>query len=356
MAELETDNAIEEATRPVADVTVVILAYSLRRFELDCAAVESALAQTVAPREIMLCVDDNDDRPELLRRFSERWPQRAGELTSVRIVESRSDAERSAPTVGRSGWRFRAHYGFRGTGISSGRTTCLALAETELLVFLDDDATADPDWLERLLAPFADPTVVAVGGAPLPVYAKPRPRWFPAEFDWVFGCAYEGLPKHTSPALRLIGANMAMRCEALRAIGGVGSMEDMEICHRLLQGSPGAKLIYEPRAIVRHRVHEDRLAWGYFWRRCFWANRDKVAIMQGLGDAGNLKADRNFIMRSLSLGVAKGLRDFAGGDVGGLERALSIVVGIGVSAVGYVTGLVQWNLGARRSRASTPAP
>ena len=353
MAELETDTATEQATRQVADATVVILAYSLARWELDCAAVESALGQTLAPAEIMLCVDDNADRPQLLERFRERWPQRPGEVPTVRIVESRSDAERSTPTVGRAGWRFRAHYGFRGTGISSGRTTCLALAQTEFLVFLDDDAVADPDWLARLLAPFEDPSVVAVGGAPLPVYAKPRPRWFPAEFDWVFGCAYEGLPKRTASVLRLIGANMAMRCEQLRAIGGVGSMEDMEICHRLLQRSPGSKLIYEPRAIVRHRVHEDRLAWGYFWRRCFWANRDKVAIMYGLGDAGNLKADRSFIARSLSIGVARGLRDFVTGDVGGLQRALSIIAGIGVSAVGYLTGLVEWHATARSSRSST---
>src|SRR5437763_15556 len=192
----------------VADVTVVILVYSLERWSLDCAAVESALNQTLMPAEIMVCVDDNADRAELIERFRQRWPHRPGAVPSIRLVESQSDAAQSDPVAGQGRWRFRAHYGFRGTGISSGRTTCLGLATTEILAFLDDDAEAERDWLERLLAPFADPDVVAVGGAPVPVFAKPRPRWFPSEFDWVFGCAYTGLPTTTAPVLRLIGANM----------------------------------------------------------------------------------------------------------------------------------------------------
>jgi glucosyl-dolichyl phosphate glucuronosyltransferase len=357
MTELVTKETAE-LKRNVADVTIVILAYSVQRFALDCAAVESALKQTLAPREIMLCVDDNADRPELLRRFTERWPQRPGSATTVRVIESRRDAREVTTGDGATaGWQFHAHYGFRGSGISSGRTTCLRAARTALIVFLDDDAAADPDWLERLLDPFADPHVVAVGGAPLPVYAKPPPRWFPPEFGWVFGCAYTGLPTSRAPVLRLIGANMAVRCEELRAIAGAGSMEDMEICHRLLQRSPRSQLIYEPRAIVRHRVHEDRLTWRYFWRRCFWANRDKVAIMNRLGGAANMKADRAFVLRTLPLGVLRGLRELLGGDLGGLERALALIAGVAISAVAYLTGLVEWNLLAnRRGRKPSPGP
>jgi hypothetical protein len=116
------------------------------------------------------------------------------------------------------------------------------------------------------------------------------------------------------------------------------------------------ELIYEPRAIVRHRVHEDRLTWPYFWRRCFWANRDKVAIMNGLGAAANLRADRAYVLRTLPAGVLTGLRELLGGDLGGLERAGAIIAGVGISAIAYVTGLVEWNLAARRRRRRTSAP
>jgi glucosyl-dolichyl phosphate glucuronosyltransferase len=354
-AELRTAS-VPEAGGNVADATVIILAYSLDRFSMDCAAVESVLGQNLPPREVMVCVDDNADRPELLTRFRARWPEQPGAAPSVTVVESRRDADTVRASAAQTDWRFHAHYGFRGTGISSGRTTCLELASTETVAFLDDDATADPDWLQRLLAPFADPSVVAVGGAPVPVYAKPPPRWFPSEYNWIFGCAYKGLPTSTGPALRLIGANMAVRREELRSIASLGSMEDMEICHRLLALSPGNTLIYEPRAIVRHRVHEDRMTWPYFWRRCFWANRDKVAIMKGLGAAANLRADRAYVLRTLPAGVLAGVRDLLGGDLGGLQRAGAIIAGLGISAIAYLTGLLEWNLAAWRRRGRTPAP
>ncbi|WP_425249678.1 hypothetical protein [Enterobacter hormaechei] len=35
------------------------------------------------------------------------------------------------------------------------------------MAFLDDDAYAETEWLERLLAPYADSRVVAVGGRAL---------------------------------------------------------------------------------------------------------------------------------------------------------------------------------------------
>jgi hypothetical protein len=132
--------------------------------------------------------------------------------------------------------------------------------------------------------------------------------------------------------------------------------EDLDIAHRLLELSPESRLIYEPAAIVRHYVHEDRLTWHYFWRRCFWAGRGKVSVMRGLGQAANLRADRRFVMRSLSVGVAKGLREFLGGDIGGLERAASIIVAIGLSGVAYAAGIVEWNLAARQRGENVATP
>lgn len=361
MAELETDPAgmagdksmetTDGEARPdgkVADATVIILAYSMERWALTCECVESVLNQSLAPRELILCIDHN---PELADRFRERWSETAGTVPSIRVVESRD--EDGPEATAEEEWRSYASHGRR---ISSGRTTGLELSSAEILVFLDDDATAEPDWLEHMLAPFADPHVAAVGGAPLPVYAKPRPRWFPSEFDWIFGCAYTGLPTTTAPVLRLIGANMAARRDEIIAIGGFRSeAEDLDMSHRLLARSPQAKLIYEPRAIVRHHVHEDRLTWHYFWRRCFWASRSKVSIMRGLGGAANLDADRRFVTRTLSAGVARGMRDFLGGDVGGLERALAIIAGLGLSGVAYLVGAAEWSIAVRRGRASTPA-
>ena len=172
-----------------------------------------------------------------------------------------------------------------------------------------------PTWLERLIPPYDDPSVVAVGGAPLPEFERSRPQWFPFEFDWVFGCAYAGLPERQAPVLRLIGANMSVRRSALTEIGGFHSdnHDDMDMCHRLKHHRPSDQLVYEPMAQVQHFVPAVRTTWGYFWRRCFFVNKGKVEALRQMEEAGNLSADVSFVGRALSRGVSKGLRQAAAG-------------------------------------------
>ena len=61
-----------------------------------------------------------------------------------------------------------------------------------------------------------------------------RPRFFPAEFDWVVGCTYRGMPEEASVVRNLIGANMSFRRSALEAIGG---------CRDALTSLPGGELV-----------------------------------------------------------------------------------------------------------------
>jgi cellulose synthase/poly-beta-1,6-N-acetylglucosamine synthase-like glycosyltransferase len=338
-AESGEESVAEQGTnRITADVTVVTATYTMDRWSMIQSAVDSVLRQTVLPREIILPVDHN---PELFERLTKHWGDQAHAAgPAITAVESE-------------------YYGHLGAS----ETTAAEHASTEFLAFLDDDAAAEPDWLEHLLAAFADPLVIAVGGAPLPVYSKPRPRWLPLEFDWVFGCAYEGLPKKTGPILHLIGTTMAVRTKDLLAIGGIRSNDhgDLEMSHRLLAHSPGSRLLYVPDAIVRHHVPEERLTWGFFWRRCFFKNRSKVVTVRAVGAAGHLGAERRFARRALSHGVTTNLGQFVRGDVGGLLRAMSTCVGLGLAGAGYATGTIEWHIrhrwrGQMDSGPSIPSP
>lgn len=319
----------EEAPRSTADVTVITAAYSLDRWPMTCAAIESVLAQTVLPREIILPIDHNR---ELYERLTAHWRarERREPEPKIRVMES----------------RYAGH-------LAASARTAAEFATGEFLAFLDDDAVAEPDWLENLLAAFNDRAVIAVGGAPLPVYSKPRPRWFPHEFDWVFGCAYAGLPTSAAPILHLIGTTMAVRRSDYLRIGGVYSdgHEDMEMSHRLLEGSPGSVLMYEPRAVVRHHVHPDRLTWTYFWRRCFFVNRSKVGAVHAMGIAGNLRAEQQFARRALTRGVWTEIGQAIRGDLGGVLRAICICAGVGLAGAGYAVGTAQWRVSLIRSAA-----
>ncbi len=319
------------------DVSVVICAYTLDRWELLGAAVDSVLHQTVAPRELFLSIDHNH---ALFERCREQW-NRSGATPEIPITVVEN--------------RYSGHLG-------SARTTAAELASGQFIAFLDDDAAAEPDWLERMLAPFEDPGVIAVGGRPVPDFSRPRPSWFPPEYDWVFGCSYVGLPTTTAPVLHVIGAAMAVRRADLVAIGYFHSdnHDDMDMCHRLLHHSPTSRILFEPAAVVRHYVHAERLSWRYFWRRCFSVNRGKVKAFRDMGEARNLRAERSFARRSLTQGLSRGGRDLLRGDPTGLTRSLVICAGLSLAGMGYAVGSIEWTLqerrrgGSRADRSSTP--
>ena len=198
---------------------VVICTYTLDRWQLLVRAVDSVLAQHVAPQQLIIVIDHND---ELLQRCRQRWVQ-AGVDSPIEIVVMANQF------AGRLG---------------SARNTALLRARADVVAFLDDDAEAAPDWLERLLDVYArNPTAVAVGGAPLPNYGAPRPTWFPPEFDWVFGCHYRSLPTQLAPVRHLIGASMSVRRDDILAVGGfhADDHDDMDLSHRIAHAHDPAR-------------------------------------------------------------------------------------------------------------------
>lgn len=298
----------------VADV--VICAYTDKRWDLLCASVASVQHQTVAPQRILLCIDHND---ELADRCLERWPA-TGQTAQPEVTVLRN--------------RFPGRLG-------STRNTGVEQVDADIIAFLDDDAAADPDWLENLLRVYVEDGAHAVGGAPMPVFETAKPAWFPDEFQWVFGCHYPGLPEHRSPTPHLIGASMSVRAASLRAVNGFQSdnHDDMDLSHRIAAAHGAASVVYDPAAKVRHFVTADRVTWTYFWRRCFFVNRGKVRAFHDLGHAGNLGAELAFARRmagSVLRRLGRGLR----GDRGAVAQAGAIVAGLGLAAVGHVAGRI----------------
>jgi glucosyl-dolichyl phosphate glucuronosyltransferase len=332
---------------PPATATVIIPAYTLDRWELLADAVASVEAQTRAPIELILCIDHN---LELLERCIERWgTQVSAGGFPILVVPNRFEQHDKG-----SGTHEKAHGSKRRFGAGWARNSGAEIAQGEILVFLDDDAAAEPDWLEKLLEPYRLSETVGVGGAPLPAYETSRPAWFPANFDWVFGCAYDGLPKSLSPLGHLIGANMSVRRDVFEEIGGFHSIDfdDLDLCMRVASHRPDQKLLYEPRAIVHHYVPAQRVEWRYFWRRCFFVNREKVEAFADMGGAANMRAERDFVRKAITSQLAANVRDVASGQLVGLSRLGAMLIGMAMAALGHLVGRGQMAL-RRRSR-STP--
>jgi GT2 family glycosyltransferase len=301
-----------------SDVSVVICAYTEARWDDLCAAVASVHAQTAAPLEILVVVDHNE---ALLAR--------ARATLDARVIANHETR-----------------------GLSGARNSGVVAACGSVIAFLDDDAVAHDDWLEHLIAAYADGTIIGVGGPADAVWDAGRPAHFPSEFDWVVGCTYRGTPEARAPVRNPVGANMSLRRAVFEEVGGfrsgigrVGAVpvgcEETELCIRAGRRWPEGRILYEPRARVGHRVPAERTGWRYFRSRCFAEGRSKALVATLAGAEAALASERSYTARTLPAGIVRGVRDATRGDLAGIGRALLIVAGLAVTTTGYLAGMVR---------------
>lgn len=235
---------------------MVISTYATERLNYVLSCVESLKRQTLLPREIILVLDPDK---RLLEFYESRMPK------DVKIFVS------------------------EGFGLSYARNAGAKNAERKIIAFIDDDAVADANWLENLVKNYDDSHVVGVGGFIKPVWESSRPVWFPEELDWIVGCSYKGLPEHKIYVRNPIGCNMSFRKDIFEkvgcfkaSIGRVGKKpmagEEAELSLRILEKIPGSKIVYDPWAVVYHRVPKSRTSLRYLLKRSFYEGYSKALI------------------------------------------------------------------------------
>jgi GT2 family glycosyltransferase len=300
-----------------SDATVVMATYDQSRWPFLAAAVESVLLGPDQPRQVVICVDQNE---ELYNHVRATWPD------------------------------IKAVLNARERGASVTRNTGAELADTQFIAFLDDDIRVRQGWLSRLLEPFADPNVVGTGGGVVPGWQAGRPRWFPAEFDWVVGASFRGMPTVQSTVRNVWAENMAVRTDVFRAVGGfrtdfgkVGlrsSPEDTDLCIRMASHVAGARWVYAPETLAEHHVPAGRATFSYFLRRSYLEGRGKVEMAQLLGRQEKLQDELDYVRKTLPSGIAAGLWTATRhGQAGGLLKAGAIVAGVIAAGVGAVTAM-----------------
>ena len=295
-------------------ISVIVCAYTERRWDCLRAALESIRVQDVQPFEIIAVIDHN---PALKRR----------------VCETYSDIK----TISNGGRQ----------GLSAARNTGVHCAQGTVVAFLDDDAVAERDWLARMLAHYADPAVMGVGGRVVPLWPGQRPRWFPEEFNWVVGCSYRGQPERLAAVRNPIGCNMSFRRAVVEQLGGFregigregsdgSGCEETEFCIRAHQAHPQSVLIYDPDMIVHHRLEPERATWRYFRGRCRAEGRSKALVVGQVGAGQGLSSERRYSLRVLPAGFMRGLRDaLLRFDLWGLARSGAIVDGFACTAASY---------------------
>ena len=187
-------------------------------------------------------------------------------------------------------------------GVSLARNAGAREVGAGYIAYIDDDAIAAPDWIERILAAIEetpDPPAV-LGGRILPLWEAPLPAWWPASLLGVLSIIEtEGRGEYRGPdlppALEPYGANITLHVPAMLAAGGFGttvgrrgdvllSDEEVQLAWRMQDA--GYSVRYDSRIVVQHRIQPGRLTPRWLLSRLYWQGVSTVVSRRLLGHPG----------------------------------------------------------------------
>lgn len=232
-------------------VSAVICTYN--RSDLLGGAIESLCHQTLAVDQYEILVVDNastDQTAALVKEYQTTFDQHC-----IRYIYE------SQPGLGRA------------------RNRALQEAQGVYIAYIDDDARAAPDWLERALHLLQGPEQpFCVGGVIRPFYTSAKPEWFKDEYEsFTWGLQ----PRRLNPGESFCGSNMTWVRQTLYEKGGFDEQvgvrgevlsggEETAVFNRLWQGTDPPALIYDPDLVVYHWAPPDKMQVKYVLRRA-WA-------------------------------------------------------------------------------------
>ncbi|MFH0783329.1 MAG: glycosyltransferase [Pseudomonadota bacterium] len=197
---------------------------------------ESIMAQTRQPDEILI-IDDgsSDNTKKIVSQFSQ-----------IRLICHDNNQ-----------------------GIAAARNSAIKHASGDIIVFLDADALASPEYIEEMVAGFTGEDVAGVNGRAIESVQKTiYDKW---RKDVLF---QEWGDEHRQEVYFLFGMCAAYRKKVLEEVGGFNELfrisgEDMDISYRIRK--MGYRLAYTPKALVYHLREDSRQTiMRMTFRHCFW--------------------------------------------------------------------------------------
>lgn len=179
-------------------------------------------------------------------------------------------------------------------GLSQARNTGWRSAGTPLVAFLDDDAVAHPDWIEKMLRAFrkAEPAADCVGGRIEPIWEAPRPAWLTDELTAPLTVLLWDRPPGPLEAGRWVaGANMAFTRHILEELGGFSTglgrkgnnlLSNEEVLMQEAIRRRGGTVWYDPAVVVGHHVPAARMTRAFMRRRYWWQGISQAATRRRL--------------------------------------------------------------------------
>lgn len=265
-------------------VSVVICTYSEDLYEHFQEAVESVLEQTYDDIELVLVSDGNE---AVYQRMCEEYGDRSDTIVS-RTEEN--------------------------VGISAARNHGIDLATGEVVAQIDDDAVADPEWIEELVKTYKETDALAVGGRMEGRWLAEKPWYLPEEFYWLVGVTYPGFAEAGEEVRNTFESNMSFKRDVFLELGGYDTnfgpdaesyshSEGAEIGARL-QAEYGRGVVYNPDAVVEHKVFEERIKAPHLLKRAFQQGVSKRRMERQLPTEGG-NEESAYLTRLFTEGIPR---------------------------------------------------
>jgi glycosyltransferase involved in cell wall biosynthesis len=251
-------------------ISVIICSYNRAKYIIE--ALESLLHQDIDKGAYEVIVVDNnssDDTEIVCRNFMNTHP----ELNTQFLTESKQ-------------------------GSSFARNTGARASSGKILVFMDDDAVAEKNFISGYIKLFeSHPDAIGGGGRIIPRYIPDKPKWMSYYVSSLVG-NFNYSPKQCEfkKGKYPLESNMAVRAEAFKKKGsfntdlpGVkGTLriggEGKDFFYRLT--ADGSKILYDPAIRVLHVVETSKLTREYMYRVASGIGRGERVRIQEQGKKG----------------------------------------------------------------------
>ncbi|MER8566677.1 glycosyltransferase [Mesorhizobium sp. M0924] len=218
--------------------------------------------------------------------------------------------------------------------ISVARNACLDASTADFLAFIDDDETASPQWLAKLVAAAETIGAEAVLGPVRALYRPDAPDWMrKGDFHstlpvWVQGEIRTG---YTCNVLLRMSAD-SLRDRRFSLARGQSGGEDTEFFDRMVKA--GGRIAFAPEAWVEEVVPRSRAAFDWLRRRRFRFGQTHGHLIGH--DAGVIERAKAVCLASAKAAYCFGMAALTA--ISPVRRNRSVLRGI--MHVGVVSGLV----------------
>jgi glycosyltransferase involved in cell wall biosynthesis len=248
-------------------------------------------------------------------------------------------------------------------GFSQTKNLGILESKGHIVAFLDDDAFAENTWLARLTKSFSpvdishpelswQNNVVATGGTTIPIWPQGvSPFWFPEELNWAVGGTYKGLPLYENQMRNIMGGNCAIRKDVFNKtglfgiqfgrVGDTGVAEEAEFCLRLKDHLPDSIILFEPDAVIYHKVSTSRSTLNYLNRRAFDEGKSKGKLVGCNQEKSSrvLTTENSYLKHLLFSAIPARLRFFYRRD--SIPQMIAIIIAITATFIGYISGRIE---------------